>query len=121
MTNLIDFESAREDRKAEIDEDFIDFLLSRPQTLTPEQCAQGRHILGWSQEALAFRSGASVLAISQFESGPRLLRDVTKQALVFAMELEGLLFIAGHPPSRGDNCRGMTPNPRGRNDFHLVE
>jgi DNA-binding transcriptional regulator YiaG len=121
MTNVFNFERAREDKQADKDQEFIDFILSQPQTMTAEQCSQARGLLGWSQEALAFRSGTSVLAISQFETGTRLLRDVTKQAIVFALEGEGLMLIPGHPPMRGDNVRGMTPNPRERKDFHLVE
>jgi DNA-binding transcriptional regulator YiaG len=119
--NVIDLETARIDRKSEVDAEMIDFFLNQPPTITPQQCVQGREILGWSEEALAFRSGASVKAIQQFEKGSRPLKWVTKQALQFAMEEESLIFIPGYAPSVGNNCRGSTQDPRSRDDFHLIE
>jgi len=99
----------------------LNYFLNLPPTLTPQQCVEGRAILEWSQEALAFRSGASVNAIQEFEAGTRPLKWVTKQALAFAMETEGLIFIPNFSPSRGENCRGATQDPRLRDDFHLIE
>jgi hypothetical protein len=119
--NVIDFERAKIAKESEVDADMLDFFMNQPPTLTPEQCVQGREILGWSEEALAFRSGASVKAIQQFEQSNRPLKWVTKQALQFAMEEESLIFFPGHAPSTGANCRGSTPDPRLRNDFHLIE
>ena len=119
--NVVDFEQARIAKEHEHRQSLLEFFQNQPPTLTPEQCTQGRGILNWSEEALAFRSGASVVAIRQFEAGNRPLKWVTKQALAFAMEAEGLLFIPGCAPGRGDNCRGSTPDPRLRDDFHLIE
>ena len=119
--NVVDIKQARLAQKAKINAEMLDFFLNQPPTLTPEQCKQGRGILGWSQEALAFRSGASVKAIQQFESGMLPLKWVTKQALQFAMEAEDLIFFPGFAPSRGENCRGATPDPRLRDDFNLIE
>jgi hypothetical protein len=98
-----------------------DFYLYLPSTLTPHHCARARALLGWSREALAFRSGASVGAIAQFESGSRPLNDVSRQALAYALEAQGLLFFAGHEPVWSDGCPGPTLDPRQRIDFHLIE
>lgn len=119
--NVINFEQAQIAKKSADDAEIRDFFLNQPPTLTPQQCVQGRAILEWSQEALAFRSGASVKAIQEFEAGGRPLKWVTKQALAFAMETEGLVFIPSASPLRGENCRGATPDPRLRDDFHLIE
>ncbi|WP_328822905.1 helix-turn-helix transcriptional regulator [Pseudomonas sp. S32] len=76
--------------------------------------------MGWSVEALAFRSGVSRNAIRRIEDGAEL-RAVTMQALAFAFEAEGLIFIPSHLPMIGDNCRGSTRSPRTRDDYHLLE
>ncbi|QVM98410.1 helix-turn-helix transcriptional regulator [Pseudomonas sp. SORT22] len=83
-------------------------------------CAEARTMLGWSIEALAFRSGVSPGAIRRLENGAEL-RRVTMQALAYALEAEGLFFLPGHQPMKGDNLRGATPCPRTRDDFHLIE
>ena len=83
-------------------------------------CAEARTMLGWSIEALAFRSGVSPGAIRRLEKGAEL-RRVTMQALAYALEAEGLFFLPGHQPMKGDNLRGATPCPRTRDDFHLIE
>lgn len=59
-------------------------------------------------------------AIRSIENGAEL-RRVTMQALAFAMEAEGLVFFPGHAPLRAGNCRGATPDPRIRDDYHLLE
>ena len=119
--NIIDFEQARAAKKSADDAEMLDYFLNRPPTLTPQQCMEGRVVLEWSQEALAFRSGASIKAIQEFEAGSRPLNRVTKQALTFAMEAEGLIFIPNASPMRGEGLRGVTPDPRLRDDFHLIE
>lgn len=91
-----------------------------PNGFKSTHCAPARLRLGWSVEALAFRSGASRAAIRRIEDGAEL-RDVTMQAIAFAFEKEGLIFIPGHPPMSGDNCRGATKDPRDRRDYHLLE
>lgn len=83
-------------------------------------CAEARTMIGWSIEALAFRSGVSPGAIRRLENGAEL-RRVTMQALAYALEAEGLFFLPGHQPMKGDNLRGATPCPRTRDDFHLIE
>lgn len=119
--NVIDFEQTRIAKQSLDDKKMLDFFFNLPPILTPQHCVQGRAILGWAQEALAFRSGASVKAIQEFEAGSRPLKRVTKQALTFAMEAEGLIFIPNGPASRGGDLRGVMPDPRLRDDFHLIE
>lgn len=118
---VIDFEQARIAKKSADDADILDYFLNLPPTLTSQQCVEGRAMLEWSQEALAFRSGASIQAIQEFEAGSRALKRVTKQALTFAMEAEGLIFIPNASPMKGENCRGVTSDPRLRDDFHQIE
>lgn len=86
----------------------------------PYHCAPARSLLGWSVEALAFQSGVSPGAIRSIENGAEL-RSVTMQALAHALEAKGLVFFPGHPPLRAGNCRGATPPPNTRDDFHLIE
>jgi DNA-binding transcriptional regulator YiaG len=119
--NIIDFQKARDDKRTEEDDAMFEFFLNQPPTLTPEQCSQGRTVLNWSQEALAFKSGVSVKTIKQFEVGTRAIRVVTKVALTFALESEGLIIIPGSRPMTSDSCRGITQDPRNRPDFHLIE
>ncbi|ORL62447.1 XRE family transcriptional regulator [Pseudomonas putida] len=96
------------------------FLNSQPLPFTHHHCKPARALLGWSVDALAFRSRVSPAAIRRVEEGAEL-RRVTMQALSYAMELEGLVFFPGHSPMRADNCRGATPDPRTREDYHLLE
>lgn len=106
-----------DDEQLEAMERLIEHL---PLGFLPCHCAEARTMLGWSIEALAFRSGVSPRAIRSIENGAEL-RRVTMQALAFAMEAEGLVFFPGHAPLRAGNCRGATPDPRIRDDYHLLE
>ncbi|HGA2318132.1 TPA: helix-turn-helix domain-containing protein [Pseudomonas putida] len=96
------------------------FAGSLPLSFRNAHCEPARRLLGWSIEALAFRSGVSIGAIERVERG-EVLREVTMQALAFALEKEGLIFFAGHAPLRGANCRGATADPKARDDYHLLE
>jgi len=87
---------------------------------THHHCAQARAMLGWSVETLARESGASVDAIERFEAGGELL-DITRLALAFRFEAEGLVFFPGFAPGRGMNVKGSTPNPMGRSDYGMIE
>lgn len=100
--------------------DMQDFFANLPLGFRTEHCEPARSALGWSAEALAFRSSVSLDAIRRVERGVEL-RRVTMQALAFAFETEGLIFFPGHPPLRSDDCRGATPDPRAREDYHLLE
>jgi DNA-binding XRE family transcriptional regulator len=118
---LIDLDQVRRLKQAEDDREMRLFFETLPLGFTDAHCAQARAMLGWTVEALAFRSGVSVKAIREFEQGIRTLRRVTIQALSFALEAEGLIFLPGHKPMRSDDCRGATTDPRYRNDFHQIE
>jgi ribosome-binding protein aMBF1 (putative translation factor) len=116
-----DLQEARDRKNAEAEAQLFDYYLYLPSRLTPQQCSRGRAMLGWSCEALAFRSGVSVKAIREFESGLREVRNVTRQALAHALESEGLLFFPGLMPIDGGGCPGATLDPRQRDDYHLIE
>lgn len=47
------------------------------------------------------------------------LRHVTMQALAHVLEAKGIVFFPG--PLRAANCRGTTPHPNIRDDYHLIE
>ncbi len=87
---------------------------------TPLHCAQARVMLGWSLEYLSEQSTVSVPAIQRFEAGEPI-RDVTRLALAYSLEAQGLVFFPGFSPGRGGNVRGTTPDPMGREDFALIE
>lgn len=95
-------------------------LADLPIGFEKNHCYPARMLLGWSLEALAFRSGVSPTAIRRIEAGQDL-RCVTLQALAHTLEREGLVFFPGHAPLRGENCRGATPHPNARDDYHLLE
>lgn len=96
------------------------YVVIRPH-FNPEHCREARKMLGWSSERLAEESGVSVAAIEGYEAETLKLKAVTRQALAFRLEAEGLVFIDGYRPLIGDNVRGCTGDPRTRGDFHLVE
>lgn len=119
--NLVDLDKARSLKQAEFNRKMQLLAENLPLGFSEIHCAKAREILGWSVEALAFRSGVSIKAIKELELGTRKLNRVTMQALSFSLEKEGLIFVPGHEPMRGQNCRGGTTDPRGRDDFHLIE
>lgn len=120
-TNVHDINELRARKKEQAAQEALDYFLNLPPTITPQQCIKGREMLGWTAQALAFRSGVSVTAITQYEAGTRKLLDITRQALAYALEGEGLLLIPGLKPSRSDDCVGATLNPRLRKDAHMIE
>lgn len=118
---IINLEQIRALKEAGVEWGPGPFLDGLPLSFSKVHCAAARAMLNWSVEALSFRSGVSVKAIRDLEKGRRALRQVTMQALSFALEVEGLIFLPGLEPMRGQNCRGGTTDPRRREDFHLVE
>lgn len=118
---LVDLDKARSLKQDEFNKRMQQLVEDLPLGFSDKHCAKAREILGWSVEALAFRSGVSTKAIRELELGIRKLRRVTMQALSFSLETEGLIFIPGQNPMRGQNCRGGTTAPRTRDDFHLIE
>lgn len=115
--DIITFPSRKEEG---IPKEMEEFFADLPLGFRSEHCEPSRIALEWSVEALAFRSGVSPDAIRMVELGSEL-RRVTMQALAFALEAEGLIFFPGHPPLRSDDCRGATPDPRTRGDYHMIE
>lgn len=118
---LVDLDKARSLKQDEFNRRMQLLVENLPLSFSEKHCAKAREILGWSVEALAFRSGVSTKAIKELELGIRKLRRVTMQALSFSLETEGLIFIPGQNPMRGQNCWGGTTDPRTRDDFHLIE
>lgn len=101
-------------------EELRQLVESIPLSFRNEHCEAARSMLGWSIEALAFRSKVSPSAITRIEQGDAL-REVTMQAIAFAFEQEGLIFFPGSAPFTGANCRGATKDPRSRSDYQLLE
>lgn len=83
-------------------------------------CCPARQLMGWSIDNLSSASGVSSQAIQRLEGGEQL-KAVSMQALAFAFEAEGIVFFPGHPPLKGENCRGSTKDPRSHRDYHLLE
>lgn len=115
--DIINFPNAP---KATPPEEMEEFFADLPLSFRTEHCEHARSVLGWSVEALAFRSRVSLDAIRKVERGTEM-RRVTMQALAFSFETEGLIFFPGQPPFRSDDCRGATPDPKTRDDYHLLE
>lgn len=118
---LVDLDKARSLKQDEFNKRMQLLVEDLPLGFSYKHCAKAREILGWSIEALAFRSGVSTKAIRELELGIRKLSRVTMQALSFSLETEGLIFIPCQNPMRGQNCRGGTTALRTRDDFHLIE
>lgn len=84
-------------------------------------CVQARELLGWNQERLSQETGIRLLTITFYELGARTLRPITRQALAYRFEKEGLVFFPGEPPMFGGNVRGCCPDPHNSADYHLLE
>ena len=63
-----------------------------PDTLTGEQCAQARKLLGWDMRALRERSMVSLDAISRLERNEGRLQGRTLRDLRVAFEAAGIEF-----------------------------
>nr|WP_019364778.1 helix-turn-helix transcriptional regulator [Pseudomonas luteola] len=103
------------------EQEMREMLASLPLAFSVEHCSAARLLLGWSTEALAFRSGVSVKAIERFEAGQQELHEVSLIALSFAFEREGLFFVKGSAPMRGTNIQGVTQDPKLRSDYGLLD
>ena len=69
--------------------------------MTPEQCRGARAMLGWSQDALAERSGVSKPTVTDFERGARTPMPMNLQALRRTLEEGGIEFIDEATGGRG--------------------
>lgn len=99
----------------------LDWLKDRlPLGFCGIHCRPAREVLSWSIDDLSAVSGVTIIAIQRLERGEHL-NPITMQALAFAFETEGLMFFPGHPPLRGENCRGSTRDPRSSPDYQLLE
>jgi transcriptional regulator with XRE-family HTH domain len=59
--------------------------------LRPEQSKCARAWLGWSQTDLAKRAGVALSTVNDFETGRRLLRDISVAQIHAAFERAGIL------------------------------
>jgi hypothetical protein len=118
---IVDFSKFKSESETAENASLLAFFQRLPLTFSAGHCSVAIEMLGWSIEALAFRSSVSVKAIKDLEGGTRKLNQVTMQALAYAFENEGLIFMPGHSPSIGENCRGATSDPKYRDDYHLIE
>lgn len=91
-----------------------------PLSFAAIHCGPARVLLDWSIDDLSSASGVSTQAIQRIEDGGSV-NAISMQAVAFAFEVEGLVFFPGHPPLKGENCRGSTKNPRSHPDYHLLE
>lgn len=68
--------------------------LCYPLDMTPSQCRVARALLDWSREDLArkLRGKVSSRALDDFESGTRVPRDATRQALLDLFQASGICF-----------------------------
>jgi transcriptional regulator with XRE-family HTH domain len=62
-------------------------------TITCEHIKTARRLFGWSQVALAVRSGVGVNQLKNFESGMTVPRNSTMSALQSALEAAGAEFL----------------------------
>lgn len=63
-------------------------------TITPESCRAGRALLDWSQSKLAEESNLSLTTIRDYEAGRRVPGPNNLAAMQWAMEANGVRFIA---------------------------
>ncbi|MGX1017401.1 hypothetical protein AB7M33_000077 [Pseudomonas sp. Y3 TE3536] len=116
--------TARQPLRLNLDEhqiEIVEWIVDhQPLSFAAIHCGPARVLLDWSIEDLSSTSGVSPQAIQRLEAGGNL-NPISMQAVAFAFEAEGLVFFPGHPPLRGENCRGSTKNPRSRSDYHLLE
>lgn len=89
---IINLQQIRALKEAGIEWGPAPFMDDLPLSFSTDHCSAARTMLNWSVEALSFRSGVSVKTIEDLETGRRILRQITMQALSFALEAEGLVF-----------------------------
>ncbi len=80
--------------------------------ITSEQCRAGRAVLNWSQSDLAKESGVSLRSIQEFEANQRNPNPTTLQALLAALELNGIALSSNGASLAWGKLRGITIDPR---------
>jgi transcriptional regulator with XRE-family HTH domain len=73
--------------------------------MVPCQCRAARALLDWSQQELASAAGVGVVTVRQFESGAAVPRNSTTEALMNALEMAGVEFLAGNGAGLGVQLR----------------
>ncbi len=66
--------------------------------LKPEHSRAGRALLNWTQQMLSEKSGASLTAIKDFESGSRNTTDVNRERITSALANAGIELLNGDTP-----------------------
>lgn len=80
--------------------------------VTSEQCRAARAVLGWSQGDLSNKSGVSLRAVQDFEGDKRIPNRATQQALLAALERNGIVFHVDGAALSWGQLRGITIDPR---------
>lgn len=80
--------------------------------ISAEQCKAGRAVLEWSQGDLASESGVSMRTVQDFEAGHRKPNSATLQALLAALERNGLTLNKDGAAIAWGGFRGITIDPR---------
>ena len=73
--------------------------------LTSAQCRAARALLDWSRERLAETSKVGLRTVVDFERSAREPREVTKEALVRALENAGVIFVSENGEGPGVRLR----------------
>lgn len=89
--------------------------------MTRHLCVQARELLGWDQLRLSRECGVDLLKLGLYEVGIITLKPISRQAIAYTFEKQGLLFFPGELPLRGGNVRGCCPDPRKSPDYHLLD
>lgn len=80
--------------------------------LSPKQCRAGRAVLSWSQSDLSKESGVSLRSVQEFEAERRNPNRSTLQALLAALERNGIEFQREGASLSWNGLRGITIDPR---------
>jgi transcriptional regulator with XRE-family HTH domain len=77
--------------------------------LTSAQCRAARALLDWPREQLAEASKVGLRTIVDFERSAREPREVTKEALIRALESAGVIFVSENGEGPGVRLRKDRP------------
>lgn len=74
-------------------------------TILPQQVRAARGLIDWSQAALADKAGVSLSTVKDFEAGRRSPIPANLQAVRFALEAAGVIFVAENGEGPGVRLR----------------